>query len=105
VLGQYVDRVPTNFEVLLSSDGVQWKQVKTVVAKAATTAVRCSPGRFVGVVPSAPPPPRVTKQGIVDSTATIDRVPSHDDLGFANLARGAAADEDAMLRSAKPVWC
>lgn len=89
--GQYVDRVPTSFEVLLSSDGVQWKLVKTVVAKAATTAVRRAPGRFAGVVPSAPPPPRVTKQGLVVSTATIDRVPSHDELGFANLARGAAA--------------
>lgn len=80
--GQYSDRVPTSFEVLMSSDGVQWKQVKKVVAKAATTAVRRAAGGFTGVVPSAPPP-----LGRLGPLAQVAAVP-------------AAGDEDTMLRYA-----
>jgi len=89
--GQYVDRVPTSCEVLVSADGTQWKSVQKMVAKAATIAVRHHPSGFVGLVPSPPPPPRMTSEGVAISQEPLDKAPQQDERGFANLALNPAA--------------
>ena len=53
----YVDRVPTQFEVLLSMDGRQWTSVKKVSAQAAAVVALKRLGDFAAVLPSPPPPP------------------------------------------------
>lgn len=85
---QYADRMPVHFAVQLSLDGGEFKEVKEVVTTAAPVAVRRRYGSFAGVVPSPPPPPRVTASGeIVSAEAPADlKVPEKDELGFPNLA-------------------
>ena len=95
----YADRVPIHFAVQLSLDGAQWKEVKEVQTTAAAVAVRRGLGDFPGVVPSPPPPPKVTGSGkIVPADAPADpspKVPEKDELGFANLALNPQAEPAA----------
>ena len=90
---QYVDRVPTNFEILLSMDGKEWRSVRKVVATAAVTIATGGSSGPEPILPVPPPPPKVSKEGrTVPVAAAADlKAPSRDDLGFANLALNAHA--------------
>ncbi|MEZ6080938.1 MAG: discoidin domain-containing protein [Pirellulaceae bacterium] len=57
---QYADRVPIEFEVLLSMDGERWKTAKRVAGTLADIVVR-SPSGAGGNIPSPPPPPRLDR--------------------------------------------
>ena len=94
---EYADRVPIHFEVLLSMDGQQWKQVKKVATTAALVALRRHFGDFAGIVPSPPPPPRVASNGVVipqDGPQDL-AVPKENEKRFANLALNANAKPGA----------
>ena len=53
----YGDRMPTDFEVLLSQDGQTWASVARVQATAGPVALVSRAGNGGGLVPSPPPPP------------------------------------------------
>ncbi|MBI3922447.1 MAG: hypothetical protein HY318_13580, partial [Armatimonadetes bacterium] len=91
-LRQYGDRVPTDVEVLLSTDGKEWKSVRRWSGPAVSGATGGAVAGPTPVVPNPPPPPQVSKEGaVLVSHPLDDKVSSEDDLGFANLSLRPAA--------------
>ncbi len=93
---EYADRVPTHFEVQLSTDGQTWTTARKVATTAAPVAVR--PRRARGRAPQLPapsPPPGARARAVVGLDVAV---PRRDEAGFANLAldpqaRPAASSE------------
>ncbi len=89
---EFGDRVPTDFEVRLSSDGKTWTTARAVK----TVAVNDAVGPLGGdpVAPAPPAAPMIGLDGKViwpqAATAGVD-VPRKDALGYANLALQPAA--------------
>ncbi len=87
--GQFADRIPVDFEVLLSLDGEKWESVRHVKTTAATVVL----GSLEPTVPPPPPAPTAGADGRVNvpqATESVE-VPRKDALGYPNLALGASA--------------
>ncbi len=96
---QYADRVPVEFEVLLSSDGKNWKSVKKVKTKAEAVSISRRANSGANPVPNPPAPPRFSSSASVDqansSTIGGNVVLQKDKHGLPNLALGPKAKATA----------
>ncbi len=95
--GQHSDRVPMDFEVLVSMDGREWRSVRRIEGSVAVVAA----GRAIQgpepLLPPAPPPPRAGNRPLPESVggaASLNAV-RQDELGFANLALNPSAKANA----------
>lgn len=85
---QYADRVPIEFEVLLSMDGESWKTVKRVTGTLADIVVH-SPGGSGGNVPPPPPPPQLDGARVAHTDSKVDE----------QLCDAILAEEHAWLKT------
>ncbi|MBN2294182.1 MAG: discoidin domain-containing protein [Pirellulales bacterium] len=82
---QYADRVPTDIEICLSSDGSKWKSVKRLKPKVEPTVTIRSAHVSVSFVPGPPRLPSFDVPG--QKTSIVDNVVLHKDkLDLPNLA-------------------
>ncbi|MHC4180352.1 MAG: hypothetical protein ACYSWU_22850, partial [Planctomycetota bacterium] len=93
-VGQYADRVPIQFEILLSVDGKQWRSVRKVSGRPARPAAGGGSGGFSGI-PNPPPPPTRSEIGPASGPQPLQDVP-----GAAELLRYAIlGEEHAWLKT------
>ena len=79
---QYADRVPTEFEVLLSADGEHWKSVKKIKTKAEAVTVLSQANVEANPVPDPPAPPHFNSPASTDKPASLgDEIPEQSLLG------------------------
>jgi len=89
---QYADRVPVRFDIQVSLDSKAWHTVRQVATRAEPVVLRPKGGKFAGVVPAAPPPPRFSDQGPGASAGTPElQAATADEAGLRNLALGPRA--------------
>jgi len=86
---EYADRTPLDFEILVSTDGRQFKAARKVSAEAGAVTLRPRGQGFAASVPPPTPAPRRDESGRI-RFATVEHettVPDKDEHGLTNLAR------------------